>query len=869
MCSAKFRCWPALLFTAFLSTGASLLAAQSVPSRIAEEINSNSTVSLPGTLSPRIAPEYDTGRLDPATPIVGMTLWLMPTPEQQAELNALVKAQQTPGSPEYHQWLTPAQFADNFGLNPADIAKIENWLQSQGFNVDRVANSRLSITFSGTAGQVEAAFQTEMHHYLVNGETHFANSTNLSIPSALAGIVRGVGNLNDFRPQPQHRLQTQSALSATPNFTSAQSGAHFMTPDDVATIYDISPAYSAGYNGSGQTIAVVGQSAVNVSDIEAFQSAAGLTVKAPTMTLVPGTGSATTSAGDEAESDLDLEYSAGIATGATIDFVYVGNSSNDNVYNALEYAVQNKIGSIISISYGTCETDLSASDFSGLDDVLEQGASQGQSIIAASGDTGSTACYANLTKNVAPTAEEEALAVNFPASSAYVTALGGTEFPAADVADGNTQYWKSASGSDVISSALSYIPEQAWNDDSASVGTQYGAQYALSSGGGGVSTFATRPSWQTGVTGISSGSYRLVPDISLDASADNAGYLFCTSDTSAWSSGQKASCNDGFRDSSTQDLTVAGGTSFAAPIFAGMLAMINEKTNSSGQGVAAATLYSLASNAATYALAFHDITVSGNQCTAGPNYCSSAGASEYAAGTGYDEATGLGSVDLNNVLTAWTTSSSGGGGGTTSTGGFTLSASNISVAQGASGASTVTVDSPSTFAGAVSFSLSSTSTAVNTYGCYTINNATVAAGGTATTTLTVYTSESACSTSSSMRPGSLHRFAGATGSSSAQNHSPFGGAAPLAAFGVGGLLLLGFRRSRTRLWTLMGCLLLAGVLSFSTGCGHSSGTTTTTTTTTTSNEVPAGTYTLTLTGTSTADSSISATTTLTLTVTAS
>ena len=197
----------------------------------------------------------------------------------------------------------------------------------------------------------------------------------------------------------------------------------------------------------------------------------------------------------------------------------------------------------------------------------------------------------------------------------------------ADVAAGNTTYWESASGSDLISSALSYIPEQAWNDDSAAIGAKYGAQYALSSGGGGVSIFTPRPSWQTGVTGIASGSFRLVPDVSLASSAEYAPYLYCTSDTSSWTAGQKASCNSGFRDSATQDLTAAGGTSFAAPIFAGMLAIINQKESSSGQGVANKTLYSLAANSSTYASAFHDITSGGNQCTAGSSYCSAAGES--------------------------------------------------------------------------------------------------------------------------------------------------------------------------------------------------------------------------------------------------
>jgi subtilase family serine protease len=848
----------------FLS--ATLVSAQQPANRLFVEIDSRSTAALPGSVNPRVAARYDIGRLDPATPLNGVTIYFQPTADQQAQLDALVEAQQTPGSPFYHVWLTPAEYASQFGLSEADLAKIQGWLESEGFNVDRVSNSHTSITFSGTAAQVESAFGTEMHRYQMGDETHFANATDLSIPSALLGVVRSVRNLDDFRPKPQFR---PSQGSAQPAFTSSQTQEHFLTPKDVATIYDINAAYNSGYTGSGQSIAIAGQSEVALSDIEAFQSAAGLTVKDPTVVLVPGSGTATFSSGDEAESDLDLEYSSGIARGAAIYFVYVGNNQNYGVFDSLQYAIDNKLASVVNISYGACETTLSSSDYTTLEGIMEQGASQGQTVVTAAGDDGSTACYdpggTGSGSGGLTTAQQEALAVNYPASSAYATGVGGTEFLPNDVAAGNTTYWESASSSDVISSALSYIPEQAWNDDSAAIGAKYGAQYALSSGGGGVSTFTPRPSWQTGVTGIASGSFRLVPDVSLSSSAEYAPYLYCTSDTSGWSTGQKASCNSGFRDSATQDLTVAGGTSFAAPIFAGMMAIINQKESSSGQGVANKTLYSLAADGSIYSSAFHDITGGGNQCTAGSSYCSSAGASEYAAGTGYDEATGLGSVDLNNLMNDWsgTTTTGGGGGGGTSSGTFALSATNATAAQGSSGVSTVGVVSQNSYAGTVGFTLSSNSSSLNTYGCYTINNVAVTAGGTTTASLTIYTSESACSTLPA-----AHTFVrkGATHIASSENNRPLRKSIPLGAAALAGALLFGFRRSR-KAWSLLSCLVLVAMLGFSVGCGSSSGTSASNSSTgSTSTDVAQGTYTLALTGTDTTTSTITASTTFTLTV---
>ncbi|OLD83097.1 MAG: peptidase S53 [Acidobacteria bacterium 13_1_20CM_58_21] len=662
-------------FTVLTSLAISL-PAQERAERVTAEIDDTERTAIQGSQPPMARPENDAGRMAVGTKLEGISIVLSRTVTQEAALQALIAAQQDPTSPSYHKWLTPEEFAARFGVADTDIAKIQSWLEKHGFTVDSISRSKNRIIFSGTVEQVESAFGTELHYYKVNGEAHFAPSRDISMPVAVSSVVQTVTNLSTFRPKPHVRFMSpQPAVS--PNFSSGQSGNHFLTPKDVATIYDINPAYHAGYTGTGQAIAVVGQSSILLSDIEHFQTAAGFTpLKDPTLVLVPGSGTAMVRTGDEGESDLDLEYSSTIANGATIYFVYVGNNANYNVFDAIQYAVDNKIAPVISVSYGLCEAGLGQTGYSSLNLFLAQAATQGQSVIAASGDSGSTDCYGVMGLT---TAQQEALAVDFPASSQYVTGMGGSEFLAPDVAASNTTYWQAGSGSDVVSSALSYIPEQVWNDDSSQAG--------LSSGGGGVSVLTARPSWQTGVTGIPSGNFRLMPDISLSSSPNNAGYLYCSSDSTTRVTG---SCANGFRDSNNTNLTVAGGTSFAAPIFAGMLAIINGKLNSTGQGVVNRTLYALAANSTTYAAAFHDITSGGNQCTAGTTYCSTAGTSEYPATTGFDEASGLGSIDFFNLLTVWPGSST-----VLVPSKTTLSAATATPAAGANDAITITVASGS------------------------------------------------------------------------------------------------------------------------------------------------------------------------------
>ncbi len=244
----KILCSLTLSFFGALSIGSSIASGQSlVRDRVTQQVTSSSTIALPGSVSPLAKAKYDLGRANASTPISGVTMYFQPSATQQAALNALVQAQQTPGSSWYHKWITPAQYAAQFGLSANDLAKVEAWLEQQGFSIDRVSNSRNAISFSGTVAQLESAFQTEIHHYSINGVTHTANSTAISIPAALSGVVLSVSNVSDFRPHPLHRANTALQLKSNYNFSSGGTTYHFLAPGDFATIYDVNALYNAGY----------------------------------------------------------------------------------------------------------------------------------------------------------------------------------------------------------------------------------------------------------------------------------------------------------------------------------------------------------------------------------------------------------------------------------------------------------------------------------------------------------------------------------------------------------------------------------------------------------------------------------------------
>jgi hypothetical protein len=628
------------------------------PDRIAGPIDSSQKVALKGNVHGLAQTRFDMGRTDGSMILHGVTIAFRPSTAQQADLDNLLAQQQDRSSPNYHKWLTPSQFADRFGMTQSDIANVTAWIESQGLTVTSIANSRSQISFDGTVAQIESMFGTEIHDYLVNGEIHFANTSNPSIPAALAPSVLGVGHLHNFISH--SRAKVRQLSDADPEFTSHISGNHFLAPGDFATIYDVQGLYNAGIDGTGQKIALTGQSSINLNDIANFRSNSGLAANVPTLLLVPGKGTSTRCPGDEGESDLDVEWSGGVAKNAAITLVYVGLNSGETcsgnrqfgAFDALQYAIDQNIAPVISNSYGNCEAATGSTFAQTMRGWIQQANTQGQTVISAAGDSGAADCDYQVASAT------QGFAVDLPAAIPEVTGMGGTEFSgdaAASVTGGNaaaTSYWTGTTGgNDTVSSALSYIPEIGWNDSAADIA----AGGNISASGGGASIFFTKPSWQTG-TGVPADSKRDVPDLALSASVDHDGYLFCSEDGA--NGAITPSCASGFRVSSGGNLTVVGGTSAAAPTFAGIVALLSQYLVShSFQSTPGLTninsnLYYIASNNPS---ALNDVKTGNNivPCTAGTTNCPASGQFGFSAGAGYDLVTGLGSINANALALAW------------------------------------------------------------------------------------------------------------------------------------------------------------------------------------------------------------------------
>ena len=574
-----------------------------------------------GSVRPLTRGSRDLGRADSGTRIEGASVVFSRSPDQQKALDALLALQQDRSSTFYRKWLTPEDFADRFGLSRDDVARVVAWLRSRGFTVDGVSRSRTRVSFSGTFGQVESAFRTEMHWYERDGERRFANATELSVPEALSGVVQGFRNLDDFRPRPGVAAR---AVEPLPDFTSSISGNHYLAPEDVAIIYNVSPLHASGHDGTGQTIAVAGQTQIDLADVRAFRSASNLPARDPLPVLVPNTGSATVRSADLGEADLDVEWAGAIAPNAQVLYVFTGSDSNKNVIDALVYAIDNDLAPVLSLSYGDCETDAGATVTDQLQSLMQQANAQGQTLSAASGDWGAADCDSSGVASAT-----HGLSVDVPASIPEVTGVGGTEF-VGDVAS-PASYW-SPSNDASSGSALGYIPEGVWNETAG-----FGK---LEASGGGASAFFSKPSWQAGA-GVPPDGKRDVPDVALAAAAGHDGYLTCSG----------GSCVNGYR-AADSSLKVVGGTSAAAPSFAGILAILNQVTGAGGLGNVNPTLYGLAKTAPS---AFHAISTGNNlvPCTAGSTDCPASGQLGYAAGGGYSLATGLGSVDAQALVAAW------------------------------------------------------------------------------------------------------------------------------------------------------------------------------------------------------------------------
>ena len=555
--------------------------------RIQEPAEENSRVVLNGNVNAHAIAVNDRGAVEASRFISHVKLVAAQTAEQAAALEQLLEEQRDPASANYHNWLTPEEYGERFGLSAGDIGTLTSWLQSQGFAVEQGARARNWIAFSGSAGQIAAAFHTEIHRYEVDGETHFANASAPSIPAAFAGVVGELRGLDDFRPKPP-----RTTIKTYPAFNSAN-GSHYLAPDDLATIYDIAPLFHAGFTGAGQTLVIAGQTDISISDIRGFRTEFNLPASDPQLVLYgPDPG---VSPDDQIEADLDLEWSGAVARNAKIVYVY-----SQNVFESVQYAIDQNIAPVISVSYGGCEAGSPASYRT----MAQQANAQGITWMNASGDSGAAGCdWGAQVATHGPS-------VIFPADIPEVTAVGGTEFN-----EGNSSMWSAQNGPN-YGSALSYIPEKAWNDTALGGG--------IGASGGGASALFAKPWWQTG-PGVPADQARDVPDVALSASGDHDAYVIFASG----------------------GLMGVGGTSAATPSFAGIVTLINQYVVAKGSqpkpglGNINPNLYGLAQNTTGV---FHDITAGDNivPCAAGSPGCTG-GSFGYKAGPGYDLVTGLGS----------------------------------------------------------------------------------------------------------------------------------------------------------------------------------------------------------------------------------
>jgi subtilase family serine protease len=726
-------------------------SAQEVRSMITQPIDPTHLARLSGNTHPLAIAKYDHGVAPSSLAMNHLFLILQRSSEQETALDTFLAEQQEKSSPNYHKWLTPKQYGEQYGPSESDVQKITSWLQSQGLTVNSVSNGRTMIDFSGTAGTVQSAFHTSIHKYIyANGEQHWANSSDPEIPLALEQVIVGVNRLNDFHPKRMshnagvfHKAVNSSKVSrAKPLFTetgvdecyAANSNCYVVAPYDFAKIYNITPLWNAGTTGTGQTIAIVSDSDVATSDYTQFRSIFGLPALTlnrvlPTQTN-PGVQNCSANT-DELEAILDVEWAGAVAPGAQIDLV-ISPTANGNCtgvngeagfdfggdYSA-QYVVDNNTAPILSDSYGECEYGLGTSENAFYNKLWQQAAGEGITVSVAAGDSGAAGCDfyepSENSNDVEPA--EFGLAVNGTASTPYNVAVGGTDFYYSNF-NNPSQYWSSnntTSGTTTTQSALGYIPEMVWNDSCTNFAVYQGLLTglpdpgsALSScnnsevqyynfvgpagGSGGASNCISaptdnnpngpvgctggyaKPAWQTG-TGVPSDGVRDIPDVSLfgsDGYISGTYYAECEADLEEQEVGVAGQpCSTTLQNGTDGPYVVVegvGGTSASAQVFAGAMALMVQVAGR--QGNINPTLYALANSQSASSCAsaspansciFHDVTAGTNAmpCAQGSLNCTGATNSNpvgvlsgYAAGTGFDLSTGLGTPNIANLVAA-------------------------------------------------------------------------------------------------------------------------------------------------------------------------------------------------------------------------
>lgn len=651
--------------------------------RISRLIDESDRITLSGNTHPLASPQYDRGPAQDSMPAPRMLLVLTRSAAQQAALDTYLNHLQDPAQVEFHKWLTPEEFGSRFGVSDADVATVKLWLESHGFSVSRVSKSRMSIEFSGTSGELRNAFHTELHRYVYGNEQHWANASDPQIPSALAPVVAGFAELGDFVPRAQFvrgpsGVYNPSSRRIEPSYTlgNATNGyTMFLGPADAATIYDIPNRYNAllkgtAFDGTGVTIGIAGDSNINLTQNVNYRATFGLPAKA-TEVVVDGDDPGEN--GDAVEAYLDTQVAGGIAPNANVILYTAANTYIESgLFLAIVRALDDNLADILNVSFGACELNQGASGNAFVNQLWQQAAAQGISVTVSSGDSGSAGCDE-------PDTESEAglgLAVNGLASTPYDIAVGGTDF---DVLYSNfpASFTDFADVTNTLSyhrSALGYIPEEPWNNSTAPGHNTTVSKdmpwhgLNIQAGGGGVSSCAIKgsgrchgypvPAWQEGIATDSSG--RNLPDVSFLAGNGLYGALWglCTDQEYNAATGKPiVDCAGTPAKGNNFNLTGVGGTSASSPLFAGILALLNQKTGGR-LGQANTALYGLAKSGADV---FHEIETGNNSVFCEARQSTGCAENEagyyfmtgYNAGGRYSEATGLGSVDADALLNEW------------------------------------------------------------------------------------------------------------------------------------------------------------------------------------------------------------------------
>lgn len=724
---------------------------------IPQNVDESKLVTLAGNTRPEANAKFDHGPVADSFPMEHMLLQLKRSPEQERELEKFIDDIQDKSSPKFHRWLTAKEFGERFGLASQDLDTITRWLQSHGLKVNVVYENGLLIDFSGTAGQVRAAFHTEIHHLNVKGVKHIANMSDPKIPAALASAVTGVVSLHDFLPRPMYKPKSDYTFSSGGNTYYA------VVPADLATIYNLNPLFSVGISGQGQTIVLIEDSNIySTSDWNTFRSVFGLSSYSGSLTQVhPAPASGPNNClnpganGDDDEATLDVEYASAAAPSAAIELASCADTATFGGLIALQNVVNGSAPpALVSMSYGECEVYNGAASNAAYNAAYQQAVTEGVSVFVSAGDEGASSCSAGYLVSL------YGIGVSGFASTPYNVAVGGTDF-GDTYANTNSTYWSSANTS-AYGSALSYVPEIPWNDSCASLLIAQNQGYSqtwgetgfcnntswlegapflnVAAGSGGPSGCATglasqpgivggscagwpKPSWQS-LVGVPSDGVRDLPDVSLFAANGIWGhyYPFCLSDPGY-----------GYTCTGAPDTWIgAGGTSFASPIMAGIQALVNQKTGER-QGNPNPTYYSLAAaeygtsgdsscnstlgNTASGSCIFYDVTLGDMDvpCIDNPANCFDTSGTfpngvmgvlststtsyepAYGTTTGWDFATGIGTLNAANLVNNWPAPVPN----------FSLAATptSLTIVQGNSGTSAIAIISQGGFNGSVNLSI--------------------------------------------------------------------------------------------------------------------------------------------------------------------